>query len=101
MIVVTSRIRVVGGSADGLAAQYRRRLGLADGAHGCRGVEILRDLDDPAVFAVVTRWTSMDDYESYRRGAAFREAHERIREIPGGVKVERLGGGVERWEVLA
>lgn len=101
MIVVTSRIRVVAGDADALAAQYADRLGLADGAPGCRSVEILRNVDAPAEFAVLTRWESRAAYDAYRRGPAFRASHERIARIPGGIRVERIGDGVEVLEVIA
>ena len=101
MIVVTSRIRVTRGSADALAEQYRQRLHLADAMPGCRGIEILREAGAGDEFIVYSRWDDRDAYERYRRGPAFRQAHERIREIPGGIAVERVGDGVEVFEVLA
>ena len=100
MIVVTSRIRVTGGSADALADQYRQRLGRADAMPGCRGVEVLRHVDRPDEFMVYTRWDSLADYEAYRRDPAFREAHQRTRDIPGGIRVARVDEGVDHYEVL-
>lgn len=101
MIVVTSHIRVVGGDADGLAEQYARRMGLAEQAPGCVGVEVLRHSARPDEFVVYTRWHSREDYDRYRAGDAFREAHRRIRDIPGGIKVERVGEGVDVFDVLS
>lgn len=101
MIVVTSRIRVTAGSADALATQYAHRLGLAEGAPGCAGVEILRHAASPDEFLVYTRWESVDAYEAYRRSPAFRAAHARIRDVPGGIRVERVGEGVDVFEVLS
>ena len=101
MIVVTSRIRVSGGDADALATQYRRRLRLAEGMPGCQGIEILRHVERPDEFMVYSRWESEADYERYRQDPAFRAAHERVREIPGGIRVARVDEGVDRYEVLS
>jgi len=101
VIVVTSRIRVRRGSADALATQYAERVGRADASPGCLGVEILRRVDAPDEFMVYTRWESTAAYDAYRASPAFREAHERIRLIPGGIAVERMDDGVALFEVLS
>ena len=101
MIVVTSRIRVTRGSAEALAEQYRRRLRAADALPGCLGVEVLRRVDAPDEFMVYSRWTDRAAYDAYRAHPAFREAHGRIRDIPGGITVERAGDGVAVFEVLS
>lgn len=101
MIVVTSRIRITAGSADDVAAQYRARLGLADSAPGCLGVEILRHCERRDEFMVYTRWESIADYERYRADPAFRAAHARVRDIPGSIKVARVEEGVDRFERIA
>ena len=98
MIVVTSRIRVVGGDADGLAARYRERLHRADEAAGCLGIEILRNVDRPEEFVVISRWTARAAYEAYRRGPLFREAHRRI---PPGVRIDREERSTDAWERLS
>lgn len=101
MIVVTSRIRVTAGDADALAAQYRRRLHLAEREPGCRGVEVLRHADFPDEFTVVSRWDDRGAYDRYRASAAFRAAHERVAVVGGGLKVARVERGVDVYEVLA
>ena len=101
MIVVTSRIRVTGGDADALAAQYRQRLRLAEEMPGCRGIEVLRHAERTDEFMVYSRWDDAEAYERYRAHPAFREAHERVREIPGGIRVARVDQGVDRYEVLS
>jgi heme-degrading monooxygenase HmoA len=101
VIVVTSRIRVRRGNADALAARYADRLGMADGADGCLGIEILRGVDRPDEFMVYSRWESADAYERYRASDAFRAAHERVRLIPGGIAVERVDEGTALFEVLS
>lgn len=101
MIVVTSRIRITSGDADAMAAAYRDRLGLADAAPGCLGVEILRHCERRDEFMVYTRWSSVADYERYRADPAFRAAHARVKNTPGTVKVARVEEGVDRFERIA
>lgn len=101
MIVVVSRIRVVGGSADALAEQYRRRSRLVESEPGCLGVEILRNLEQPDEFVVYTRWCELADYERYRDTPAYRAAHARIAAIPGGIRVDPASRAVLRYEVLS
>lgn len=101
MIVATSRIRVVAGDAEWLAAKYRERLGLADACDGCLGVEVLRSLERPDEFTVYMRWRTREAYERYRRGPEFRAAHATLREAAGALKVERLDGGAQLYELLS
>ena len=100
MIVITSRLRVVGGDADALADSYRNRARLADALPGCLGVEILRHIDRPEEFMVVTRWTDEDAYAAYRAHPAFRQAHQAIAQLPG-LRIDRASRVVERYEALA
>lgn len=101
MIVATSRIRVVAGDAEWLAAKYRERLGLADGFDGCLGIEVLRSLERPDEFTVFMRWRTREAYERYRRAPEFRAAHETLREAAGTLRIERLEGGVQLYERLS
>ncbi|HEX8684358.1 MAG TPA: antibiotic biosynthesis monooxygenase family protein [Ardenticatenaceae bacterium] len=101
MIVVISRIRVTSGNADALAEQYRSRSHLAETVPGCLGVEVLRGLDQPDEFMVYTRWTDRAAYEHYRKDGAFREAHSRIQNISGGLKIAREERSVDWYEVLS
>ncbi len=101
MIVVVSRIRVTGGNADGLAERYRKRARRAETVPGCLGVEVLRHLERPDEFAVYTRWADRAAYEAYRKHAAFREAHARIRDIPGGLRIAPEERSVDWYEVLS
>ncbi len=97
MIVVTSRIRVVQGSADALATQYAQRQRLADAAPGCMGVTVLRHLERPEEFVVTSRWRDRAAYDAYRAHPAFRAAHARI---PAGLKVDREIHALDLWEEL-
>jgi len=98
MIVVTSRIRVVEGDAEALAAQYRARMHRADAAAGCLGVEILRNVERRYEFVVISRWSDREAYDAWRRGPLFREAHRRV---PAGLRIDREERATDAWELLS
>ena len=101
MIVVASRIRVTSENAEALAEQYRRRGRVAETLPDCLGVEVLRHLERPDEFVVYTRWEDRAAYERYRLHPAFREAHTRVRDIPGGLRVDPDERSVDWYEVLS
>jgi heme-degrading monooxygenase HmoA len=101
MFVVMSRIRVLTGSADALADQYRSRSRLAEAQPGILGIEILRNLERADEFVVYTRWQSKLDFERYRSSPAYRKAHARIGDIPGGIQIDPETRVVEHYEVLS
>lgn len=101
MIVVVSRISVTSGNSDALAEQYRNRRRLAETMPGCLGVEILRHQDRPDEFVVYTRWENQDAFDRYQRHPAFRNAHARISEIPGRLRIDPDTRSTDRYEVLS
>ncbi len=101
MIVVMSTIRVRDGDADALAKQYRERLHLVEDQPGCQGVQILRNQNDRDQFVVYMRWESRESYDRYRASDAYREAHQRISEIAGGIKIDPSSRSVDVYDVLS
>ena len=101
MVVVMSRIRVTSNNAHAVAEQYRRRGRLAEGIMGCLGVQILRNDAQPDEFVVYSTWVDRDAYDRYRKHPAFRQAHERIKDIEGGVRVDASTRSLEVYEVLS
>ena len=96
-----SRIKVIAGDPDALAAQYRDRSHLAEEQPGCLGIEILRSHQPADEFVVYTRWEDLEAYERYRQSEAYREAHRRISDIPGGVKIDPKSRSIEIYDVLS
>ncbi|MPQ97511.1 antibiotic biosynthesis monooxygenase [Modestobacter sp. I12A-02628] len=64
------RLRVPDGGADELAAQVTELLAALAGRPGFLGGESGRAVDDPSLWAVVTRW---DGVGAYRRGLSAAE----------------------------
>lgn len=100
MIVAISRIRVVSGNEEAIAAQYRQRLGAVEEAPGFLGLEILQEQDRPEAFLVLMRWRERADFEAYRRSEAFRRAHERIAALSGRTRIDRESYQVSVYEII-
>ena len=101
MIVVMSRIRVISNNAEAVAQRYRARGRLAEAVEGCLGVQILRNEAQPDQFVVHSTWVDREAYDRYRRHPAFRQAHERIKDIEGGVRIDASTRALEVYEVLS
>jgi heme-degrading monooxygenase HmoA len=75
----------------------RTSQGLA-GTAGLVGSELIRSLDDPASYVVVSEWESMDAFSTWEQGPAHREATTPLRHFQDRV---RAGGPYGVYEVTA
>lgn len=48
---------------------------------GCKGVELLRDVQAPGVFFTRSIWESEDALEGYRRSATFAEVWPQVKQL--------------------
>jgi diguanylate cyclase (GGDEF)-like protein len=85
LVTVISRFRVRNGSEDEVRDAFVNRPRLVERAAGFRGLEVLTDAADPAIFLLVTRWTDEACYQSWHKGEAHHESH---RMIPKGLKLD-------------
>ena len=84
--VAVSRFVVANGKDDEVEAAFRARPHAVDDAPGFLRMEVLRDLDDPREFWLVTHWDDEPSFRSWHQGHTFHAAH---RGIPAGLKLER------------
>jgi len=63
-VIVVNRFRVEAADAEAFRADVERALGLLVARRGCLGGEIGRNVDDPTLWVLTTRWV---DVGSYRR----------------------------------
>jgi heme-degrading monooxygenase HmoA len=100
MIVAISRIRIISGNADAVAAQYGRRSRLVEQAPGFLGIEILRGQDQRDEFLVCMRWVDRAAFEAYHGSALFRQAHRAIANIPGRTRIDPATYDVGVFDVI-
>lgn len=85
MVTVISRFRVRNGMEETVRQAFLRRPRLVDNIHGFQGLEVLTDASDPAVFYLVTRWRSEQDFRAWHGSEAHHASHEFI---PKGLKLD-------------
>jgi signal transduction histidine kinase/heme-degrading monooxygenase HmoA len=85
MVIVLSRFRVANHIEAEVANAFRERPREVERAPGFLWLEVLADVDDPAIFYLLTRWTDRQAFESWHRSPAHRTAH---RSIPKGLKLD-------------
>lgn len=100
MIVAISKLTVTNGNADALATQYQQRSHFVETAEGFISMEVLRHVDNPCEFLVYTRWQTRAHFDAYYKALAFRQAHQKIASIPGGIKVDRETKLLDVYEVV-
>ena len=83
--VVISKFRVRNGMSDEVAAAFRARPHLVDGAPGFVRMEVLVPEDEPTEFWLVTHWTDEQSFKTWHRSHEYRESHEGI---PKGLKLD-------------
>lgn len=93
MIVVSNRVTVPEERADAFVERLRERQGIEDQS-GFRGLKLLEPVDAEG-FVTMTFWESLEDYESWREGGAFDQAHsnrsaEEVFEEPNTVEVHEV-----------
>lgn len=85
MIVVVSRFRVANGLEDSVRDGFLSRPHHVDDADGFLGIEAFTDRDDPAIFYLYTRWTSLESFERWYGGD---DAARSQALVPKGVELE-------------
>lgn len=93
MIVVSNRVTVPEERADAFVERLRERCGIEDQS-GFRGLKLLEPVDAEG-FVTMTFWDSIEDYESWREGDAFEQAHsdrsaEEVFDGPNTVEVHEV-----------
>lgn len=96
--VVISRFRVANGMSDEVAAAFRARPHLVDGAPGFVRMEVLSPSDDESEFWLVTHWTDEESFRTWHRSHEYRESHAGI---PKGLKLDASATGVRSFRFVA
>jgi diguanylate cyclase (GGDEF)-like protein len=85
MVTVTSRFRVGNGLEAEVRKAFLERPRLVESTDGFCGIEVLTDAKDAAVFYLVTRWDSEDQFRSWYTSDAYHQSHSMM---PKGLKLD-------------
>jgi heme-degrading monooxygenase HmoA len=85
MIVAMSRFRVLQQREQDVRQAFLNRPGLVDDQAGFLGLEVFQDHTDCALFYLLTRWSSVSDFQSWHSSQAHRASHGMM---PKGLKLD-------------
>jgi diguanylate cyclase (GGDEF)-like protein len=85
MVTVTSRFRVLNGLEAEVRKAFLQRPRLVQNTDGFCGIEVLTDTKDPAVFYLVTRWSSDAAFRAWYSSDAHHHSHSMM---PEGLKLD-------------
>jgi len=85
VVTVISRFRVRNGLEEAVRSAFLNRPRLVEKAPGFRGLDVLTDADDPAMFLLLTRWTDVESFRVWHRSEAHHQSHQLI---PKGLKLD-------------
>lgn len=101
MIVSLFHVRVPAEAVAGFERSWTMRAGQVDKMPGFRGLEVLRDGNEPGKYIVLTRWEAREDFDRWANSPEFVAGHARGGAQGGGAQGGGAqGGGVEFYEVL-
>ncbi|WP_010524334.1 antibiotic biosynthesis monooxygenase [Nesterenkonia sp. F] len=76
-VIKINAITVPADAGDELGRRFAARHGSMEGTPGFEGFELLEPTDGRTTWLVITRWTSEEDYESWRSSEQFQRSHGR------------------------
>lgn len=98
LFVAVSVFVVANEMDDAVQDAFRARPHLVDGADGFVRMEVLRGVDDPKEFWLITHWRDEASYVAWHRGHTYHDSHAGI---PKGLKLVRGSASVRRMRSVA
>ena len=98
LYVAVSIFEVANDKDQAVHDAFLARPHMVDSAAGFVRMEVLRDLDNPKEFWLLTYWTDGKSYEAWHRGHTYHASHEGI---PKGLKLTKGSARVRRMRRIS
>jgi heme-degrading monooxygenase HmoA len=98
-VVKINAISVPEGAGSELERRFAARLGAVENMPGFEGFELLRPVQGEDRYFVYTRWTSEEDYQSWRNSQEFEHGHTGAAGAPERPPVA-IGSALLEFEVV-
>jgi heme-degrading monooxygenase HmoA len=98
MFVASSRFVVQNGMEEEVRLAFRSRPHIVDHASGFMRMEVLRPLDRPQEFWLMTWWTDETSFSDWHRSHDYHDCHAGI---PKGLKLLQGSVEIHRLEMIA
>ena len=96
--VAVSVFEVRNDTDDAVEVAFRHRPHVVDGEDGFLSMEVLRNVENPKLFWLVTRWTTQAAYSTWHHGHTYRAAHSGM---PPGLKLVPGSAAVHAFASIA
>jgi heme-degrading monooxygenase HmoA len=73
MIIEHAWLPVTPGREEEFSASIAAALSIIESAPGCHGAEVRRQIEDPSIFLLIVRWTSVEDHMNFRAMEIFED----------------------------
>lgn len=97
MIVSLFHVTVPAERAAAFERSWTQRAGLVDAMAGFRGMEVLRDGNQPGHYIVLTRWDARENFDAWASSPEFMGGHARTN---AGQSGNPTGGNIEFFDVV-
>jgi heme oxygenase (mycobilin-producing) len=94
MIVSMFQVRVPEQAVARFEQSWQQRAGRVDSMPGFRGLEVLRDGNEPGHYIILTHWETREDYERWASSPEFTAGHAHSGQSGA------QGGGLDFYEVV-
>lgn len=84
MFVALSKFVVANDLEEAVALAFVRRPHLVDDAEGFQRLDVMRPVENPKEFWLITYWRDEDSFRTWHRGHTYKASHENI---PKGLKL--------------
>lgn len=98
MFVALSKFVVANEMEDAVCDAFVNRPHLVESAPGFVRLDVIRPVEDPREFWLVTYWQNRESYASWHKGHSYKESHDGI---PKGLKLVQHGQSVRFFEHIA
>jgi len=96
--VTLSKFRVANGLSDEVRDAFVQRPHLVDDAPGFERMEVVRPVDDPDEFWLLTWWSDEASFRSWHHSHLYRDSHKGI---PAGLKLDPAATELRFFEQIA
>lgn len=97
MFVAVSHFTVANDTHEAVAEAFRQRPHEVDAVPGFQRMEVWNTADDGRRFTLVTWWDSAEQFQSWHRSHAFKDAH---RGMPKGLRLVSGSTRIEQFSLL-
>jgi len=98
MHIVISKFCVANDMSEEVLTAFLKRPHLVDNEPGFISIQVLRPVDNPNEFWLITHWENFDSWEQWYHGHKYKQSHHAI---PKGLKLDPSKTKIQHFDLIA